>query len=245
MANARALNAYELRIIPQLIRYLHGAAGFLPKSTWLDAINAGFYSTWPGLTAARVRQYLPDTNEVTVMGQQKLIRQGICSTTKPPRSRKHKVKVSIVDNISNTTSMDLPGQYPVTSSVGHKYIFIMYDLDSNFIKPVAMKLRETNEMLRCFEECYAHFKAAGFVAQLIKTNNEVSKRLIEAFRSKHLDYECVSPGDHRQNPAERAIQDFKNHFISVRAGTDESYPANARHHLLDHVEVTLNLHRAS
>ena len=77
MANARALNAYELRVVPQLIQYLHGAAGFLPKLTWIDAINAGFYSTWLGLTAALVRQYLPDTNKITVMGHQKLIRQGI------------------------------------------------------------------------------------------------------------------------------------------------------------------------
>ena len=72
----------------------------------------------------------------------------------------------------------------------------MYDLDSNYIKAVAMKSRETSEMLRCFDVCYKHFENNGFVAQLIKTDNEVSKRLIAEFRSNHLQYECVAPGDH-------------------------------------------------
>ena len=68
-----AYNAYELRVLPQLIQYLHGAAGFIPKLSWIDAINAGFYATWPGLTADCVQRFLPNKNEATIMGHQKLI----------------------------------------------------------------------------------------------------------------------------------------------------------------------------
>lgn len=55
-----AINAYEIKVMPQLIRYLHAAAGFIPKSTWIKCINAGFYATWSGLMASKVQKYLPD-----------------------------------------------------------------------------------------------------------------------------------------------------------------------------------------
>ena len=140
-----AYNAYQLRVLPQLIQYLHGAAGFIPKATWIEAINAGFYATWPGLTAAHVRRFLPDKCEETSLGHLKLIRQGLRSTTKDkaPRNQKHRVDVDMIPfpTLTNTTSMDLPGRYPVTSAAGHKYIFIMYDLDSNYVKLVLIKSR--------------------------------------------------------------------------------------------------------
>ncbi len=47
-----ALNAHDLSSVGALIHYLHAAAGFPVKSTWLAAIKAGNYSSWPGLTYA-------------------------------------------------------------------------------------------------------------------------------------------------------------------------------------------------
>lgn len=41
------------------------------------------------------------------------------------------------------------------------------------------------------------------------------------------------------------IQDFKNHFISILAGADPSYPKNRWDLLLEHAEVTLNISRPS
>ncbi len=43
-------NVYNLPSTKQSIRYLHAAAGFLVKSTWMQAIKAGNYVTWPRLT---------------------------------------------------------------------------------------------------------------------------------------------------------------------------------------------------
>ena len=50
-----AAKVYEIRAVPALILYLHACAGYIPKDTWIAAINAGFYTIWPGLTSARVR----------------------------------------------------------------------------------------------------------------------------------------------------------------------------------------------
>jgi len=56
-------SAYELKNKPELIRYYHEAAGFLPKPTWLKAIKRGFYASWIGLTYEAVNKYFPQSSE--------------------------------------------------------------------------------------------------------------------------------------------------------------------------------------
>ena len=42
-----------------LVRYLHATTGFLVKSTWLGAIKAGNYASWPGLTYTNASKCFP------------------------------------------------------------------------------------------------------------------------------------------------------------------------------------------
>ncbi len=55
----------------------------------------------------------------------------------------------------------------------------------------------------------------------------------------------VPPGNHRRNQAERAIQTFKAHFISILAGVDDEFPLSLWCHLLESMTLTLNLLRQS
>ena len=56
----------------------------------------------------------------------------------------------------------------------------------------------------------------------------------------------LTPADmHRRNAAERAIQTFKGHFISVLAAVPNSFPINQWHKLLPQTVLTLNLLRQS
>jgi len=48
-----------------------------------------------------------------------------------------------------------------------------------------------------------------------------------------------------RNQAERAIQTFKSHFISILAGADDKFPLSLWCHLLEPAELTLNLLRLS
>jgi hypothetical protein len=45
-------NAYRTQSIPDLITFLHATAFSPTKTTWLKAIQQGFYQSWPGLTHA-------------------------------------------------------------------------------------------------------------------------------------------------------------------------------------------------
>ena len=50
-----------------------------------------------------------------------------------------------------------------------------------------------------------------------------------------------SPGNHRTNQAERAIQTFKNHFVFVLCSTDPTFPKGAWDKLISQAELTLLL----
>ncbi len=67
----------------------------------------------------------------------------------------------------------------------------------------------------------------------------------ECMKHNSIEYTFVSPGQHRQNQAERAIQTFKAHFIFILAGVDNKFPLSLWCHLLKPTKLTLNLLRQS
>ena len=131
-AQHTAANAYTISCVPALISYLHACAGFPVTETWIDAINKGWYSTWPGLTASRVQKHL-EPSEHTSMGHMKILSKGIRSTQlpqlivdKPDKPEPPSAAITVpTDNIHdvyihcfknplyddrNTVGVDLPGR---------------------------------------------------------------------------------------------------------------------------------------
>ena len=72
-------SAYGMPRVAALIRYLHAAAGFPVKSTWLAAIKAGNYVSWIGLTHTHANKYFTYTDK-TIKGHIVHTRQGLHST---------------------------------------------------------------------------------------------------------------------------------------------------------------------
>ena len=60
-----------------------------------------------------------------------------------------------------------------------------------------------------------------------------------------MKYQLVPPNDHRRNAAEKVIQVFKDHFVSVLCGTDEKFPMQLWRAILPHAETQLNVLRKS
>jgi hypothetical protein len=79
-----ALNMHDLPSVGALVHYLHAAVGFPVKSTWLAAIKAGNFASWPGLTYANASKFCPSSDE-TIKGHPSQVRQGLSSTK--PRMR--------------------------------------------------------------------------------------------------------------------------------------------------------------
>jgi len=76
-------------------------------------------------------------------------------------------------------------------------------------------------------------------------DNECSFELQRALKKYKLKYQLVPPHVHRRNAAERAVRTFKNHFLSVLATCDKSFPIHEWDRLLPQTLLTLNLLRSS
>ena len=87
-ASLGAYSAYDLPIVAALVRYLHAAARFPVKDTWLRAIKDSNYVTWPGITYNNAAKYYPDT-DATIMGHMVQTRQGVRSTKPRPKNPKN------------------------------------------------------------------------------------------------------------------------------------------------------------
>jgi hypothetical protein len=158
--------------------------------TWLKAIEKNYYIGWPGLTTKRVRKYLLPS-EHTAKGHLHMVRQGIKSTMKSvpvqgepkrehsisPRNKEHNLGVFTINTtelekevpmgtpLKSLIATDLPGRYPVTSRKGNKYMFVLYDYDSNLIIAEPIKSRNASDLVNGFDT--------------IKTYNQLKVRIAE------------------------------------------------------------------
>ena len=241
-----------------------------PKiSTILKAIRRDFLDRCPNLSAKGVTRYL-NPSPATAKGHMKRPHQGIRSTTAkqpcaPPYDRQgptvHAAPIgdeeSSIDDVSNPSfHADLLDHGPSVlvedddSSVGNIYWFaafadkrtgVLYnDLTGSF---PYMSL-EGNV---CYLIVY-HYESNAILGTPISgfDDNTVFaayKTQFEFLESK--GYMLVEPHNHHVNAAKRAIQTFKDHFISALATTDIEFPLQLWDKLTSQVVATLNLMRAS
>jgi hypothetical protein len=258
-----AHSAYEQKTKVALIDFLHRACFSPPLSTWVQAIERNFFTTWPGLTADAVRKFLPKSL-ATAKGHLKATPKNLRSTstirptiatieahtvmTTPPSTeptvRTHLVYAKVV-TITGQIYSDQTGRFPVTSSKGNKYIMVVYDHDSAAILAEPIKNRTEGELLRAYSKLHQYLTDRGLKPQLQKLDNECSAALKQFMRQNQVDFQLVPPYDHRQNAAERAIGIWKDHFVAGLASLDPNFPMHLWCRLVDQCTQTLNLLRAS
>jgi hypothetical protein len=129
-----------------------------------------------------------------------------------------------IEDLSNSIHTDQTGAFPFTSQRGNRYIMVAIHLNANyiFVKPMRSRLKE--EMIRAYKKIINRMKAAGLGLRKHTLDNEASDAFKQYTRQQQIQFELVTPGNHRHNQAERAIQTFKAHFISILAGIDNKFP---------------------
>ena len=158
----------------------------------------------------------------------------------PHNARTHCVFCQ-VHTISGVISSNQTGRFPVTSNRGHAYVVIFYIYDANYIRSVPIKNRSKEELLRAYRKTYDWLVQRGFKPQLHKLDNKMSHE-VEAFvSSQHTHLQYTPPDMHCTNPAERAIQTWKNHFLSGIAGLPKSFPIANWCRLTTQCDATLNM----
>jgi hypothetical protein len=242
-------SVYELPNQEQVVAWYHAAAGYPTKPTWLKAIEAGFYATWPLLTAKAVKKYYPKTEE-TPKGHMRRIKSGVRSTkaqieehpevqaaeaTLMEICKKHRDVYVQIKDVTELVYSDQTGRFPVVSSQGHKYIMVLIEVDGNYIAFEPMKSREASEMIRAYNEIMDRLQSQGIKPTKQMLDNEISNDYREAIEKRGIAVELMPPDNHRRNLAERAIQTAKGHIIANIIGCDESFPIREWNRLLPQI----------
>jgi hypothetical protein len=129
-----------------------------------------------------------------------------------------------IHNATETMHTNQTGRFTATSSKGNQYIMVIVEADGNFIDAEPMKNNSEGAMIKAYQTLWNRLTASGTVKP--KTHildNEASMEFKREIQ-KNCAIQLVPPDNHRRNLAERAIQTFKNHFKSVLAGVDDSFP---------------------
>jgi hypothetical protein len=161
-------------------------------------VKAGYYTTWPELTASRIDKYLVKLG-ATIKGHLDQQRKHTQSTkpkakpkaTKPfkfpgagesigeqqpvaPEERCNHVFLTCTE-ITGQIYSDQPGQFLCRSSSGMAYIMVAHDYDSNAILVEAMPSRTSASMRMAYKEIHRILTSRGFRPQYQRLDNEISK----------------------------------------------------------------------
>ncbi len=179
----RANAIFALPSTRQTNLYHHALAGFPVKETFLKAVRAGNYTTWPGLTIAALHKYFLDSDE-TQKGYIKGQQQGICSTKQKALDHlvesEKLVKIKVepgteevlpakchndifvqVNDLAKSIHSNQTGAFPYTLQQGNHYIMIAIHLDANYIFCEPMKNRLEDEMIEVYQKIINRMKVAG------------------------------------------------------------------------------------
>ena len=74
-------------------------------------------------------------------------------------------------------------------------------------------------------------------------DNECPKAFKIFLKEEKINLQLVPPYDHRTNPAEKAIDNFKSHFITGLASLLPTFTMHLWNRLIEHAVITLNLLR--
>jgi hypothetical protein len=233
-------SAYQTNKMPALIQFLHTAAFSPVPSTWIVAIQRGFFQSWPGLTTAAVRKHLPKS-EAATKGHLDQTRKNVRSTKikmepgtkvhngesceyeedpiQEPHYKETHYLFATVESSGKFYTYET-GWFPTTSSQGNKYVLVLYEYNTNAILTEALKSRTATEMLHAHTKLCNYLKTRGFQPKIHWLDNEASAMLKQYNTENHIDYQLVPPHMHRRNAAERAIRTWKDHFVAGLCSAD-------------------------
>lgn len=228
----------------ELVQYLHAACFSPVPTTFINATKKGFLSSFPGLSAKLITKHLKPSI-ATAKGHMDQEPKNVQSTQSHQDNTDGLAATVITWKQLSKTYSDQTGRFPVQSSSGNNYIFILYHFNSNGILAQPIKNRSATEILQAWKKCFDILKGKNLHPDLHILDNECSQDLKTAFKTSNVQFQLVPPHIHRRNAAERAIRTFKNHLIAGLATCDPAFPMRAWDLLIPQAELTLNLLRAA
>ena len=120
---------------------------------------------------------------------------------------------------------------------------VLFAQDANAILAEALKNRSERELICATTKLHQRLREAEHTLTFQMLDNECPKGLQTYLKNQGIHFQMVPPHHHQANPAERAIQTFKAHFIAGLASTNPSFPLYLWDKLIPQAERTLNMMR--
>ena len=242
------------------LAHYYAATLFNPtKSTLLHAIYHRHFISWLAMNTSLIRKHLTKriaTTQGHLDQKSKNLRStkeakcdkelDIAPSQEPDNAKTNDIMciVLLTTDICKSYS-DQTGKSPITSSRGHKYVFVFYHYDTNTIMGQALKSRSTADLCEAWTKAFDELKAHGEAPNLHILDNECSREMKLMFQNENVAYQLVPPHIHRQNAAMRTIRTYKNHLIAGLYTCDPKFPAREWDRLLPQCNITINLLRSA
>jgi hypothetical protein len=145
------------------------------------------------------------------------------------------------DKQTGTLYNDLDGIFPFVLLEGNVCFLIIYHYESYAILALPILGFSDNVIFAAYRQQYKLLESKCFVIKLNVMDNQASNVIKQYLTPKQCDLMLVKPNSHRVNAAKRAIQMFKDHFVSTLATTDSKFPLQLWDCLAPHVKPLLNM----
>ncbi len=213
----KANTILDLPNTQQSLLYHHAAAGFPPKDTFLDAVQAGNYATWHGLATTLILKPSPNLNKMQ-KGHMKRQQKGVRLTKvtapvtfkvepgtanpPPPTIKNHYDIFVMAYELLDTIHMDQTGAFPIMSHQGYWYIMVGIHLDANYIFCKLMKNRTNGNMIMAYQRMVDKMKLLALRLKHHRLDNKCSAKFKEYITKNGMTHKLVPLDGHRRNIAE-------------------------------------------
>jgi hypothetical protein len=114
-------------------------------------------------------------------------------------------------------------------------------LDANYIFCNLMKNRTKGEIITAYQRMVNRMKLLALGLKHHQLDNKCLAKFKECITKNGMTHKLVPPDCHHCNIAKRAIQTFKNHFVSILSRVDNRFPLSLWCHLMGLAELTISL----
>ena len=118
---------------------------------------------------------------------------------------------------------------------------VIHGVESNSLWAEAFKNNTSGKLILGRAQALEHMQKVGINLKHQVLDNQALVAYKKAIGDSDMTYELVPPDDHQSNMAEKAIQTFKDHFVSILSGCAPTFPLHLWCQLLPQVERQLLL----
>jgi hypothetical protein len=153
---------------------------------------------------------------------------------------------AFADKWIGTLYNDLTSAFPFVLLERNVWFLIVYHYESNAILALPFLGFRYNVIFAAYKQQYKLLESKDFVIKFNVMDNQARNIIKQYLTPKQCDLMLFEPNYHQLyqvNPVKRAIQMFKDHFVSALATTNSKFPLQLWDRLTPHVKTLLNMLR--